>query len=316
MRIAVTYEDGLVFQHFGKTKEFKIYEVDGNEIDNCELITTDGEGHEALAPLLSDYDIDVVICGGLGDGAKNALAEEGIHVISGASGDANQAVKDFLAGNLTSEGVNCNHHEDGGCGSDEGCSCGSDEGCGCGSDEGCGCGSDEGCGCGSNEGCGGCGNGCGGCMDPKSRPIIFEGPNAGKIVSVHYTGTLDDGTKFDSSYDRNEPLQFVCGTGMMIAGFDKAVVEMAIGETKEIHLLPEEAYGERDPKAILKVEQSEIPGSEKLSIGDHIVLSNSYGQRFPVVVSEKDDTMITFDANHELAGKALNFKIELVSIED
>ena len=298
MRIAVTYEDGLVFQHFGKTKEFKIYEVDGNEIDNCELITTDGEGHEALAPLLSDYDIDVVICGGLGDGAKNALAEEGIHVISGASGDANQAVKDFLAGNLTSEGVNCNHHEDGGC------------------DEGCGCGSDEGCGCGSDEGCGGCANGCGGCMDPKSRPIIFEGPNAGKIVSVHYTGTLDDGTKFDSSYDRNEPLQFVCGTGMMIAGFDKAVVEMAIGETKEIHLLPEEAYGERDPKAILKVEQSEIPGSEKLSIGDHIVLSNSYGQRFPVVVSEKDDTMITFDANHELAGKALNFKIELVSIED
>ncbi len=300
MRIAVTYEDGLVFQHFGKTKEFKIYEVDGNEIENCELITTDGEGHEALAPLLSEYDIDVVICGGLGEGAKNALAEEGIHVISGATGDANQAVKDFLSGNLTSEGVNCDHHKDGGCGSDEGCSCGSDDGCGCGSD----------------EGCGGCGGGCGGCMDPKSRPIIFEGPNAGKVVSVHYTGTLDDGTKFDSSYDRNEPLQFVCGTGMMIAGFDKAVVEMTVGETKEIHLLPEEAYGERDPKAILKVEQSEIPGSEKLSIGDHIVLSNSYGQRFPVVVSEKDDTMITFDANHELAGKALNFKIELVSIED
>ena len=300
MRIAVTYEDGLVFQHFGKTKEFKIYEVDGNEIENCELITTDGEGHEALAPLLSEYDIDVVICGGLGEGATNALAEEGIHVISGATGDANQAVKDFLSGNLTSEGVNCNHHKDGGCGSDEECSCGSDDGCGCGSD----------------EGCGGCGGGCGGCMDPKSRPIIFEGPNAGKVVSVHYTGTLDDGTKFDSSYDRNEPLQFVCGTGMMIAGFDKAVVEMTVGETKEIHLLPEEAYGERDPKAILKVEQSEIPGSEKLSIGDHIVLSNSYGQRFPVVVSEKDDTMITFDANHELAGKALNFKIELVSIED
>ena len=300
MRIAVTYEDGLVFQHFGKTKEFKIYEVDGNEIENCELITTDGEGHEALAPLLSEYDIDVVICGGLGEGAKNALAEEGIHVISGATGDANQAVKDFLSGNLTSEGVNCDHHKDGGCGSDEGCSCGSDDGCSCGSD----------------EGCGGCGGGCNGCMDPKSRPIIFEGPNAGKVVCVHYTGTLDDGTKFDSSYDRNEPLQFVCGTGMMIAGFDKAVVEMTVGETKEIHLLPEEAYGERDPKAILKVEQSEIPGSEKLSIGDHIVLSNSYGQRFPVVVSEKDDTMITFDANHELAGKALNFKIELVSIED
>ena len=73
--------------------------------------------------------------------------------------------------------------------------------------------------------------------------IILEGKNAGRTVRVHYRGTFNDGTQFDSSYDRGEPLEFICGAGMMISGFDKAVVDMETGQAVDIHLMPEEAYG-------------------------------------------------------------------------
>ena len=144
--------------------------------------------------------------------------------------------------------------------------------------------------------------------------MSIEGINVGKKVRVHYQGTLDDGTQFDSSYDRAEPLEFECGAGQMIAGFDKAVADMKLGEIVNIHLLPEEAYGERNEEAILKLELGQLPGAEELEIGQKLYLQNMYGQPFPVTVLEKDDENITFDANHELAGKALNFKIELVEI--
>lgn len=139
--------------------------------------------------------------------------------------------------------------------------------------------------------------------------------NLNKTVKVHYTGTLNDGTKFDSSYDRGEPLEFVCGAGMMIKGFDEAVKEMAVGEIKDIHLMPEEAYGQPDPNAIFKVELAQLPGAEALEVGQQVYLQNSMGQPFPVKVLEKDETTITFDANHEMAGKELNFKIELVEVQ-
>lgn len=138
--------------------------------------------------------------------------------------------------------------------------------------------------------------------------------NLNKTCKVHYTGTFNDGAKFDSSYDRGEPLEFVCGAGMMIKGFDDAVKDMEVGDIKDIHLMPEEAYGMPDPNAIFTVEIAQMPGSEELEEGMQVYLSNSMGQPFPVKVVEKTDRTITFDANHEMAGKELNFKIELVEV--
>lgn len=140
--------------------------------------------------------------------------------------------------------------------------------------------------------------------------------NVNKKCKVHYLGTFNNGEKFDSSYDRGEPLEFVCGAGMMIKGFDKAVEDMAVGEIKEIHLMPEEAYGMPDPDQIITLEISQLPGAENLTEGQQVYLSNQYGQPFPVKVLKVTETEITFDANHEMAGKELNFKIELVSVED
>lgn len=101
----------------------------------------------------------------------------------------------------------------------------------------------------------------------------------------------------------------------MIEGFDAAVAKMEVGQVVDIHLMPEEAYGMPDPQAIFSVEIAQMPGAEDLSVGEQAYLANAYGQPFQVKVTAKDDTMITFDANHEMAGKELNFKIELVEVE-
>ena len=307
MKIAVTYENGNIFQHFGRTEYFKVYEVEDGKILSSEVISSNGIGHGALAGLLADRDIRTLICGGLGGGALNALTNAGIEVCAGASGDADAAVEAYLKGELTDTGANCDHHGEGHtCGHHEG----EDHEC-CGGHEG----EDHEC-CGGHEeegeggGCGGGGGCCGG------RRILIEGKNAGKNVKVHYRGTFDDGTQFDSSYDRGEPLAFICGAGMMIRGFDKAVVDMEVGQIVDVHLMPEEAYGERNPEAILEVAIAQLPGSENLKVGDRVYLQNMAGQPFPVTVTAKDDTMITLDANHEMAGKELNFRIELVECED
>lgn len=143
----------------------------------------------------------------------------------------------------------------------------------------------------------------------------MTGKNAGKICRTHYRGTFNDGTQFDSSYDRGEPLQFICGAGQMIHGFDAAVADMEVGEEIDIHLMPEEAYGQPDPNAIFTVEIAQLPGSEDLEAGQQAYLTNQFGQPFPVKVTAKDEKTITFDANHEMAGKELNFHIELVEVK-
>ena len=102
----------------------------------------------------------------------------------------------------------------------------------------------------------------------------FSGRNVGKTCRTHYRGTFNDGTQFDSSYDRGEPLEFVCGAGMMIPGYDAAVANMEVGETIQIHLMPAEAYGEVNPEAIFTVMTAQLPGSESLTVGDQVYLQN------------------------------------------
>ena len=101
----------------------------------------------------------------------------------------------------------------------------------------------------------------------------------------------------------------------MIKGFDAAVADMEVGQIVDIHLMPEEAYGMPDSEAIFTLEIAQLPGSENLEVGQQVYLSNQYGQPFPVKVLEKEEKTITFDANHEMAGKELNFKIELVEVK-
>lgn len=287
MKIAVTYDNGNIFQHFGRTESFKVYEVEDNKVVSSEVIGSNGVGHGALAGLLSDQSVDVLICGGIGGGAQAALAEAGVELCAGAEGDADQAVEAYLKGELISTGANCDHHHH-----EDGHSCGDHE-------EGHSCGG----GCGSS-----CGGGCG------SEPAL-TGKNVGKTCRTHYRGTFNDGTQFDSSYDRGEPLEFVCGTGQMIRGFDAAVADMEVGQIVDVHLMPEEAYGMPDPNAVFTVEIAQLPGSEDLEVGQQVYLSNQYGQPFPVKVAAKEETTITFDANHEMAGKELNFRIELVEVK-
>ena len=286
MKIAVTYDNGNIFQHFGRTEAFKVYDVEDGKVVSSEVIGSNGIGHGALAGLLAEQNVDVLICGGIGGGAQAALEEAGVELCAGAEGDADQAVEAYLRGELVSSGANCDHHHH-----EEGHSCGDQE---------------EGHSCG-----GGCGASCGGgCGQP-----AFTGRNVGKTCRTHYRGTFNDGTQFDSSYDRGEPLEFICGAGQMIRGFDAAVADMEVGQVVDVHLMPEEAYGMPDPNAIFTLEIAQLPGSEDLEAGQQVYLTNQYGQPFPVKVAAKDETTITFDANHEMAGKELNFRIELVEVK-
>lgn len=100
----------------------------------------------------------------------------------------------------------------------------------------------------------------------------------------------------------------------MIRGFDAAVADLEVGQSVDVHLMPEEAYGMPDPSAIFTLEIAQLPGAEDLEVGQQVYLSNQYGQPFPVKVVAKEEATITFDANHEMAGKELNFHIDLVEV--
>lgn len=126
MRIAVTYENGEIFQHFGHTEQFKIYDAENGKILSSEVVDTNGSGHGALAGVLSALHVDALICGGIGGGAQAALAQAGIKLYGGVSGSANEAVGALLVGTLSFDpNVHCDHHEHG----DEPHACG-DHGCG------------------------------------------------------------------------------------------------------------------------------------------------------------------------------------------
>ena len=125
MKIAVTYENGEIFQHFGHTETFKIYDIADGKVVSAEVVNTNGSGHGALAGFLVAHGVDTLICGGIGGGAQNALAQAGIRLFGGVSGNADEAVNALLAGNLGyNPNVHCDHHDH-----EAGHSCG-DHGCG------------------------------------------------------------------------------------------------------------------------------------------------------------------------------------------
>jgi peptidylprolyl isomerase len=135
----------------------------------------------------------------------------------------------------------------------------------------------------------------------------------GDRVRVHYTGTLESGEEFDSSRNR-EPLEFVIGEGSVIPGFEEGVVDMAIGESKNISILPENGYGQRNHELVAEVMKSEIPGYIKPSPGMRLQIKTPDGGVMDVMVTEVGEDTVTLDGNHPLAGQNLLFDVELIEI--
>ncbi len=136
----------------------------------------------------------------------------------------------------------------------------------------------------------------------------------GNNVKVHYTGSLDDGSIFDSSKDR-DPLEFEIGKGQVIKGFEEGVSGMAVGDVKKIHIAPEDAYGPYHEEMTTSVERSQLPEGMNPEIDQMLQMQTPDGQVIQVRVAEINDDSVKLDANHPLAGKALNFELELMAIQ-
>ena len=137
---------------------------------------------------------------------------------------------------------------------------------------------------------------------------------AGRTVEVHYVGTLEDGTEFDSSRNRGETLSFEVGGGQMIAGFDAGVVGMKVGETKNITLEPSEAYGETSPDAIQVYSKDMFPSDAEFTEGVQVVGQNELGQQMVATIGKVSGDSVTLDFNNPLSGKRLNFEVEVISV--
>lgn len=135
----------------------------------------------------------------------------------------------------------------------------------------------------------------------------------GDTIKVEYTGTLKDGTVFDSSKGR-EPLEFQVGSGQIIKGFDKAVLGMKRGEEKEINLTSKDAYGDHNPQLVRIVPRDNLPPGKEPKIGMMILLGTPDGKRFPARITDVKSEVVTIDLNHPLAGKDLKFKIKIVDV--
>jgi peptidylprolyl isomerase len=135
----------------------------------------------------------------------------------------------------------------------------------------------------------------------------------GDMIKVHYTGTLDDGTVFDDSTKRGEPLEFTVGKGELIAGFDKAVVGMNQGDETTIRLEPADAYGEWTAEALHKVPRNMFPAEQTPVIDMTVALTMPNGRQVPAIIREVAEEEVTIDLNHPLAGQTLNFAISIVS---
>lgn len=135
----------------------------------------------------------------------------------------------------------------------------------------------------------------------------------GRAVQVHYKGTFEDGTIFDSSYDRGETIGFTVGAGEMIPGFDAAVNGMKVGETKTVVIEPEMAYGDHNPEGIQAVPKGSFPEDFEFEQG-LVIEGNVQGQPVRGVINQVEEEVVVIDFNHPMAGKNLNFDIELVNV--
>lgn len=138
---------------------------------------------------------------------------------------------------------------------------------------------------------------------------------SGNTVKVHYTGKLKDGTVFDSSLQRNEPLEFTIGQGNMIAGFENAVNGMQVGDSTVTDIPVDQAYGNVREDMILEVPKKDVPENISPEVGQRLAVQQKDGQSIPVTISKVSEDTITLDANHPLAGKDLVFEIELLEIK-
>ena len=136
----------------------------------------------------------------------------------------------------------------------------------------------------------------------------------GDIVRVHYTGTLDDGYKFDSSYDHQEPLRFTIGQGRFALGFEKAVIGMEPGESKTVKVPPALGYGLHNPEKVIEVSRGEMPEGLELEIGERVQGSMPDGETIEFAIVGLTESEVTLDGNHPLAGKDLTFEMLLVEI--
>ncbi len=136
----------------------------------------------------------------------------------------------------------------------------------------------------------------------------------GDTVRVNYTGTLEDGTTFDTSVGR-EPLEFTLGEGKMIPGFEKAVYGLQVGKSKTVTIPAEEAYGPHRDDLVIVVEREQLPAGLEPEVGQQLQMQQTDGSTAVVIVTDVSETTITIDANHPLAGKDLTFEIELVEIK-
>ena len=137
----------------------------------------------------------------------------------------------------------------------------------------------------------------------------------GSVVSVHYKGTFDDGTEFDSSHERGEPMTFEIGSDQLIAGFESAAMGMIVGESKTFKLTPTEAYGEVDPSAVQPVPTSNFPEDFEFQVGAIVQGENSEGQPVMATINGVDGENVILDFNHPMAGKNLNFEIEITDVK-
>jgi len=134
----------------------------------------------------------------------------------------------------------------------------------------------------------------------------------GSKVKIHYTGTLEEGTEFDSSEKHGKPLEFEVGGKVVIKGFEEAVMGMEKDEEKEITLQPKDAYGDENPQLIQKVPKDKLPKGKEIKAGMMLVIGLPNGGQMPAKIMAVDDKEVTLDLNHPLAGKVLNFKLKVV----